>query len=222
MRTEADSVSTLQQKAPARETVLFVDDEPHLLEGLRTALRKEPYEILTASSAAKGLDILASRHVDVVVSDEKMPGMQGSEFLSLVRRQYSHTLRIILTGQASLDAAIRAINEGEIYRFLSKPCSPVEIAHTIRDGLLLKNLTREGSRLLEATRQQRSVLEELEREHPGITHLDRDQDGSILLGGAEGDAATLIKEMRMEVARGAGRSPQPELAGGSRLNGEAR
>ena len=196
-------------------TILFVDDEPSLLEGLRIALRKEPYEILTARSAAEGLETLARQPVDAVVSDEQMPGMSGSEFLGIVRQRYPGTLRIVLTGQASLEAAVRAINEGEVYRFLSKPCSAIEIAHTIRDGLQLKDLRREGVRLLESARQQRSLIEELERQHPGITHLERAEDGRIVIESDEEDTAALIDEMRKEVARTPGRSVPAALTSSS-------
>ena len=80
--------------------VLFVDDEPDLTESVRCALRKEPYEILTANSAQEALGILETTEIDVVVSDEGMPEMRGSEFLSIVRRDYPETIRMILTGQA--------------------------------------------------------------------------------------------------------------------------
>jgi two-component system probable response regulator PhcQ len=73
--------------------------------------------------------------VDVVISDEKMPGMSGSEFLSLVRQEYPDTIRIILTGYGSLESAIRAINEGEIYRLFTKPCNVIDLAITIRLAL---------------------------------------------------------------------------------------
>lgn len=100
-----------------KATILLVDDEPNVTDALKRSMRNEPYELLTASSAASAQQILAGRHVDVVVSDEQMPGMAGSEFLSWVRAQFPHTIRMILSGQATLAAAIRAINEGEVYRF---------------------------------------------------------------------------------------------------------
>src|SRR5581483_262420 len=136
------------------EVVLFVDDEPALLEGLKVNLRKEPYEILTCTSGAAALETLGKQAVDVIVSDERMPGMSGSELLAVVRKRYPATMRVMLTGQASLEATIRAINEGEVYRFLTKPCTPVQLAQTIRDALLIKKLLRASAQLLEATRRQ--------------------------------------------------------------------
>jgi len=86
--------------------VLIVDDEPHVTEGLKRVLRKEPYEILTASSANQALSILDREAIDVVISDDKMPGMSGSELLSIVSLDYPDTIRIMLTGHASLDKFI--------------------------------------------------------------------------------------------------------------------
>jgi two-component system, probable response regulator PhcQ len=109
-------------------TILLVDDEPNVTDALKRALRREPYELLTATSAFAAQQILERQHVDVVVSDEQMPGMSGSELLSSVRKQFPHTIRMILSGQASLEAAVRAINEGEVYRFFLKPCNPTDLS----------------------------------------------------------------------------------------------
>jgi DNA-binding NtrC family response regulator len=182
-----------------KHKILFVDDEPQVLGGLKNALRKEPYEMLTATSGPQALEVLSSQPIDVVVSDEQMPGMSGSELLSLVRHKYPDTVRIILTGQASLDAAIRAINEGEVYRFLTKPCSPVDLAFTIRHALQLKNLARESSQLLMKTRKQQAVLRDLEKEYPGITEVKRDPTGAMILEEENIDIDDLINEIRDEL-----------------------
>jgi len=118
--------------------VLLVDDEPHVTEALKRVLREEAYDIRTASSARTALQILAREAVDVVVSDERMPGMSGSEFLATVRRSYPNTVRILLTGHANLEAAVRAINEGEIYRFLTKPCKEADLTRAIEHALRRK------------------------------------------------------------------------------------
>ncbi|MBI3817700.1 MAG: EAL domain-containing protein [Planctomycetes bacterium] len=128
-----------------RPRVLLVDDEPAVTQGIKDALRKEPVEIECANSGEIALAKLASGNFDVVVSDERMPGLQGSELLSLVRQQFPNVARIILSGQASLDAALRAINSAEIFRFLIKPCTPQEILNTIQDAIV----ARDGKRKLE-------------------------------------------------------------------------
>jgi DNA-binding NtrC family response regulator len=125
--------------------VLFVDDEPAILAGFCDALRKEPYEILTATSAALALDVLSRTHVDVVVSDECMPRMCGSALLERVHRDYPNVVRIMLTGEASLAASVRAINDG-LYRFLGKPVQPEELSRVIRDALKMKNLGADNAK----------------------------------------------------------------------------
>ncbi|HTA91419.1 MAG TPA: response regulator [Polyangiaceae bacterium] len=126
--------------------VLFVDDEPAILEGFRDGFRREAYEVVTASSASSALQILAAREVDVVVSDECMPRVSGSEFLARVREQHPAVVRIMLTGEASLSAATRAINDG-LYRFLSKPVEQEELRRVVRDALKIKGVAEQRARL---------------------------------------------------------------------------
>jgi DNA-binding NtrC family response regulator len=128
-------------------TVLFVDDELAVVEGLKRSLWKEPYVVLTAGSAAEALEILETTSVDVIVSDERMPCVSGSELLKRVQHAYPKTIRIMLTGEAGLPAAVRAINEGSLYRFLNKPLSPTELVQTIRQALKMKELTEQSARL---------------------------------------------------------------------------
>jgi two-component system probable response regulator PhcQ len=115
---------------PNSATILLVDDEINVTEALKRSLRRKEYTFLTAISAAAAQDILARQHIDVVISDEQMPGISGSEFLSKVRKQYPHTIRMILSGQTSLEAAVRAINDGEVHRFFLKPCNPTDLLFT--------------------------------------------------------------------------------------------
>jgi len=188
-------------ETPAVPRVLFVDDEPALIEGLRATLRREPFVFVSASSANEALKILASEPIDVVVSDERMPGMSGSEFLGKVRGAHPETVRIMLSGQASVEAMLRAINDGEVYRFLTKPCSPVQLAQTLRDALLIRQLSRSARSLLHVAQRQRKALEQLKRDHPGLTHVDRNEDGRIVLEEIDEDPHSLIRRMKEEHRR---------------------
>jgi len=132
--------------AAARPAVLFVDDERAILEGFRNLFRREAFEVVTAESALRALEILAIRPIDVVVSDECMPRISGAKFLALVRERYPDIVRIMLTGEASLSAATRAINDG-LYRFLSKPIEQDELRRVVRDALKSKGVTEERARL---------------------------------------------------------------------------
>lgn len=97
-----------------------------MIEGLSFVLRRSPFTVLAAQSAGEALSILRRRQVDVIVSDERMPGLCGSELLSIVAQEFPATGRVLLTGHATVDASVRAINQGKICRLLQKPCKPEE------------------------------------------------------------------------------------------------
>ena len=117
-----------------QRTLLLVDDEPHVLSALRRMLRNEGYRILTAESAQQGLEILAMHDVQVILSDQRMPGMRGTEFLGRVKELYPDTVRIVLSGFAELETIIEAVNRGAIYKFLTKPWEEDLLRTHIRDA----------------------------------------------------------------------------------------
>ncbi len=175
--------------------VLIVDDEPHLLAGLERALRKESFQILSATCAEEALKILRTHSIDVVISDQNMPGMNGTVFLTMVRQSYPDTVRFMLTGKATLDVAIEAINHGAITRFFTKPCNPLELAVSIRQALQQKDLLAMARKLLNKVKHQSSFIEELEKRHPGITKVKRDASGSIVMETMTDDFEGLLREI---------------------------
>jgi len=179
--------------------ILFVDDEPHVTKALKRALRREPYEITCATSAAEGLEILARSDVSVVVSDEQMSGMSGSEFLAEVRRKYPSTIRMILTGQAGLDATIHAINEGEVYRFFTKPCNAVDLKVAIRQAIHQKNLINQTRKLLHQYHKQDAIIQEIGSRNPSIVELKMDDQGAILVEEIEASLDELLRDMDQEI-----------------------
>jgi len=187
-----------------KSKLLLVDDEPNLTSALVRSLDRTQFQIFTADSAQQGLMILAGNDIDVVVSDERMPGMTGSQFLSEVRKQWPNTIRMILSGQADLEAAVRAINEGEVYRFLLKPCHPKELQMTILQGLQHKKLVAQSRRLLQEHQKQQNLLEALEKDNPGITKIELDEDGAITLEedpGNNEDVQSLLDDLEKEMAK---------------------
>lgn len=180
-------------------TILLVDDEPQVTDALKRALRREPYEILTATSGAAGLELLESHKVDVVISDEQMPGMSGSEFLSAVRKKFPHTIRMILSGQASLEAAVRAINEGEVYRFFLKPCNPTDLIFTVQQALAHKRLEEQSRRLLREYQRQASTLARVEHNSPGLLLLDTDEEGAVVVDESDGECD--VKDLLEQIER---------------------
>lgn len=140
--------------------VLLVDDEPEVTRSLRIGLRRTGWEIETADSGDEALTLIRAQPFDVVVSDERMPGMQGSDFLTLVKAEFPNTLRITLSGQASLERAVHAINSAEIHRFLMKPCPPSEVQATIEELLEKRDVLniRSHSRKTDAAREQEALI----------------------------------------------------------------
>jgi CheY-like chemotaxis protein len=133
------------------ERVLFVDDEPNLLDGIQRSLRKQ-VDLRTAPSGAEGLVLLREAGpFALVVSDMRMPAMNGAQFLAKAREQNPDTVRMILSGQADLQATIAAVNEGHIYRFLNKPCPPDQLLAAVKDGLKQHQLITAEKELLEQT-----------------------------------------------------------------------
>jgi two-component system probable response regulator PhcQ len=143
-----------------RHTVLLVDDEPKGLSALQRLLRDEPYEILTAGNAEAAADLLGNAPIDLIVCDEEMPGMPGSEFLAKVARDYPDVVRIVLTGHPTLPAALRAINEGRIYQFFTKPCNEIDLLIAMRRALEQKDLLEKSRDLLEVTKRQSVLIDE--------------------------------------------------------------
>jgi len=175
--------------------VLFVDDEPKITRAMKHTLRKENYEILSALSAKEALDILERESVDVVVSDELMPGMSGTEFLGLVKRKHPEVIRILLTGYARSEAALRAINEAQVYRFLLKPCNGLDLLITIRRALEYKAVLAKTSLLLRAGDYQLLLLQKLSNDHSDVVQAAKDALGTFLWDKSPKDIATLMNEI---------------------------
>jgi DNA-binding NtrC family response regulator len=117
--------------------------------------------------------------VSVVVSDYNMPGMNGLAFLKQVKAEYPHILGIMLTGQAELDIAVKAINEAGVYKFIQKPWNDADLKITLRRTIEWLDLASERDRLLQKVRSRDAILSELEKQHPGITKVERDADGCL-------------------------------------------
>ena len=144
--------------------ILCIDDEQNVLRSLTRLFLDDPYEILTAASGAEGLLILdQSGTVPVVISDYRMPGMNGVEFLSEVRKRWPETVRIVLSGYADTGAIVSAINEGQIYRFVSKPWNEDELRVTVANALERYDLGRKNLELTEELRRKNDELTTLNR-----------------------------------------------------------
>lgn len=154
------------QTVDTHATILFVDDEANILSSLKRLFRPLGYRIFTAEGGVQGLEIMQHESVDLVISDMRMPEMNGAEFLEQVRARWPDSVRILLTGYAEIGATIDAINKGQIYRYVSKPWEENDITLIVKHALQQKMLEREKLRLEELTRTQNEELKDLN------THLE--------------------------------------------------
>jgi len=133
--TTGEVGATTVARAQVRRRVLLVDDDSDFLQLLRAALNRETYDFVTATSACSALETLRKEVIDVVVADENMPGMSGTDLLSIVASEFPACGRIILTGHATVDIAMRAVNEARITSLLLKPCDPAVLHDAIGKAL---------------------------------------------------------------------------------------
>lgn len=162
--------------------ILLVDDESHVLSSLVRALFDEPYDILTAENGESGLVVLEKNpEIKVIISDERMPGMGGAEFLARVKDSAPQIIRIMLTGHASLESTMKAVNTGEIYRFFTKPWEDSDLIIALRLAVEKFDLEEENRRLLRTVKRQSQELRDLEERFPGISETRKDASGSYLL-----------------------------------------
>ncbi|MDX1456059.1 MAG: response regulator [Marinobacter sp.] len=161
--TNAAVQSNLPESQPMFR-ILFVDDEGSILAALRRLMRRHPYECFFAEGARQGLDILASKPIDLIISDMRMPEMDGAAFLAEVRKRWPFSVRFLMTGYADMNAAISALNQGGINRYISKPWDEDALLEAIEEGLRIRRLEREKKRLIDKSRRQNEELKQLNEE----------------------------------------------------------
>jgi two-component system NtrC family sensor kinase len=144
-------------------TILIVDDEANILQALKRVFRREPYRVLTASSGAEGIEILQKEHIDLIISDQRMPEMSGVQFLARAKELYPGTIRIILSGYTDVDSITEAINVGNVYKFILKPWEDAALKTTIRESFEVARLQRENRELTETIKKQNEELRYLNK-----------------------------------------------------------
>lgn len=151
----------MESEDVSKATLLCVDDEQNILAALKRLFRPQGYKVLVADGGEAGLNLLAQESVDLIISDMRMPGMNGAEFLEHAAQRWPDTVRILLTGYADLQSTVAAVNQGKIYRYVSKPWEDSDIRLAVQHGLERKFLERDRQRLQELTRQQNEELKQL-------------------------------------------------------------
>ncbi|HEX5354850.1 MAG TPA: EAL domain-containing protein [Aquabacterium sp.] len=170
-------------EGPCR-TLLLVDDEANILASLKRLLRRQGYNILTANSGKEGLDRMQEAAVDVIISDQRMPGMTGVDFLRQAKALYPDTMRIVLSGYTELQSITDAINEGSIYKFLTKPWDDELLKAQIDEAFRQKEMQDDNRRLSQRVKDMNA---ELEKANARLSSLVQEQDAKI-----ERDEAQLL------------------------------
>lgn len=166
-----------QQK---RRSLLLVDDEVNIISALKRLLRPEGYDIHTANSGEQGLEVLAQRPIDVIMSDQRMPGLNGADFLRQARILRPDTIRIMLSGYTELQSVTDAVNEGAIYKFLTKPWNDEQLRTHLTDAFRVKEISDDNARLNMEVRNANHELASANRRMEQLLHqmqrqIDRDE-----------------------------------------------
>jgi DNA-binding NtrC family response regulator len=168
--------------------ILLVDDENNVLHALQRLFRNDGYAVETCTNGTEGLKRARNVEFDLVITDYRMPGMDGIFFLTAFKQIQPHAMRLILSGYTDLDAMLGAINEAQIFQFIAKPWNDYDLRMIVTHALAQRAILAENRRLADQLRaqedkiqRQNRLLQELEAQHPGITHVRRSADGVIIL-----------------------------------------
>ncbi len=161
--------------------ILLVDDDDMVRSSLRRTLARENYMLLEASDGESALKILRTSDVDLVLADQRMPGMDGIELLACVRREYPDVLTMMLTAHSDIEIALQAVNDIGVYKFFLKPCDSDELRTAIRHALHIRKTPRTREAQVQQARDEDAVRRQWEKECPGITEVRKDANGVCLL-----------------------------------------
>lgn len=153
-----DNQSPVTKDAQDSFRLLFVDDEPSVLKALRRIFLDEDYEIFTAGSANEALGLLEKTPVHLIISDHRMPGMTGAVFLKEVKKRWPETIRVMLTGHADVNSIMGAVNDGAVYKFITKPWNDEDLRLTVSLALQQYALIQENKKLKELTKKQQGRI----------------------------------------------------------------
>lgn len=165
-------VSDTAKTTPIGPALLIVDDNEMVLEALRRSLAASGCRIFTTTRPEEALGIVEREGVSILLSDMDMPRLNGLELVALVKRAHPEVVRILLTGRGSMEAALSAINEGEVFRFLTKPWEVPALRDVIADAVAKAGELRSDARRSVRPDRRGGLHSALESEHPGITSVE--------------------------------------------------
>ncbi len=180
--------------------ILFVDDEAGVISAMQRIFRKENYRIFTASSGEEALTCLSAEEIHVIITDHRMPGITGADLLRQIKKEYPQTIRIMLTGHADVGAIMGAVNEGAVYKFITKPWNDEDLRITVGLALEQYDLIQENRALKKSRLTQDKKIHQMSR----FIDTHRSQVGTILL------KHNLLRKEDLEKARKIqAQTPQP-------------
>jgi two-component system probable response regulator PhcQ len=161
---------------PEKKTIVIADDDAEVAQALARVVRMLGHRALVASNGVEALELLRENRVELLLSDIDMPEMDGVTLVSHARSEGLAPVRILLTANARLETALRAINSGEVHRYVQKPWKHEELVATLEDAFMrLEDLSRMNA-AGHAAKRLRAACDALEAEYPGVTHVERVQD----------------------------------------------
>jgi len=168
--------------------IQLVDDEPNVLNSLRRLLRRQGWQVDAFSDVEEALEALLQHEYAVILSDYKMPMADGVTYLKFAKQKQPGAIRLVLSGHGDSESMVKAINQAEVFRYLTKPWDDHEVVAAISSAVELYSLQKENQRLRKENDAQRAMIKareeellRLEADNPGITRVRRDADGSVLL-----------------------------------------
>jgi signal transduction histidine kinase len=159
MNAPALNLAIQEHLTQADHNLLVIDDEPEIIKALSRQFRRS-YNVYTAESAAAGYEIMTSVPIHAIISDQRMPGMTGDEFFTLVKNEYPDAIRLLLTGYADIQAVIAAINDGNIFRYIAKPWDPIELDTIVREAFERHDLIVSKRHLVRDLKEANETLEQ--------------------------------------------------------------
>ncbi|MDP9729431.1 adenylate/guanylate cyclase domain-containing protein [Alicyclobacillus tolerans] len=207
----------MMKKSDLPISILYLDDEEHNLISFRAAFRKH-FQIYTTTSAREAVDLLRTHQIPIVITDQRMPEMMGVQFLEAIIPEFPDTIRMILTGFSDVEAIIKAINTGRVYRYITKPWVESELLMTLQGAAEMVRLQHQNKRLIEELQQrvqdQERVMKLFQKyvpEHVVTEVLGQDEDSSILKGELR-IVSVLLCDIRDFTARAAELEPRKVVA----------
>lgn len=193
-----------------KRSILLVDDEVVLLEALRRSLRKEAFDVHVAVGAQAAMDVLNATDIDVVISDDEMPGVTGVDFLSQIRTLHPGAMRIMLTGRTTVERMTQAVNDGFVFRFLLKPCPSQMLVEAVRHALDYKLLIERGEDAIRAMRRQAHILRWFGEHHPGLLSQAARSLGDIRITTRDYQTASVVADGMQDAIDDANRALEPK------------